>query len=120
MRILLAQNSRYYPAHGGGDKSNRLLMEALAARGHDCSVVARISKFGSREEELFLSELAARGVPNQPDDAGVVKFGRNRVTVLTVTNHPSLRAYFAKQIQAFKPQVILASTDDPAQLVLEP
>ena len=25
MRILLAQNSRYYPAHGGGDKSNRLL-----------------------------------------------------------------------------------------------
>ena len=28
MRILLAQNSLYYPAHGGGDKSNRLLMEA--------------------------------------------------------------------------------------------
>ena len=35
MRILLAQNSLYYPAHGGGDKSNRLLVEALAARGHD-------------------------------------------------------------------------------------
>ena len=33
MRILLAQNSLYYPAHGGGDKSNRLLVEALAARG---------------------------------------------------------------------------------------
>ena len=41
MRILLAQNSLYYPAHGGGDKSNRLLMEALAARGHTCRVVAR-------------------------------------------------------------------------------
>ena len=41
MRILLAQNSLYYPAHGGGDKSNRLLMEALAARGHACRVVAR-------------------------------------------------------------------------------
>ena len=36
MRILLAQNSLYYPAHGGGDKSNRLLLEALAARGHVC------------------------------------------------------------------------------------
>ncbi|HXS97225.1 MAG TPA: hypothetical protein VN736_21660 [Candidatus Limnocylindrales bacterium] len=30
MRILLAQNSLYYPAHGGGDKSNRLLIAALA------------------------------------------------------------------------------------------
>ena len=28
MRILLAHNSLYYPSHGGGDKSNRLLMEA--------------------------------------------------------------------------------------------
>ena len=57
MRILLAQNSRYYPAHGGGDKSNRLLMEALAARGHECQVVARISKFGEREHDAFLGEL---------------------------------------------------------------
>src|SRR5947209_7311358 len=113
MRILLAQNSRYYPAHGGGDKSNRLLMEALAARRHDCLVVARIGKFGIREEELFLRDLAAREVPNQSREAGVVMFSRNRVTVLTVTNHPSLRAFFAKQIQAFNPQVILASTDDP-------
>src|SRR5205807_3186817 len=30
LKILLAQNSLYYPAHGGGDKSNRLLLEALA------------------------------------------------------------------------------------------
>src|SRR5205823_6134193 len=32
MRILLAQNSLYYPAHGGGDKSNRLLLEAALAQ----------------------------------------------------------------------------------------
>ncbi len=40
-KILLAQNAVYYPAHGGGEKSNRLLMEALAARGHECRVVAQ-------------------------------------------------------------------------------
>ncbi len=120
MRILLAQNSRYYPAHGGGDKSNRLLMEALAARGHTCLVVARISQFGPREHELFLSELAARGVPNESDEDGVVSFERAGVRVLTVTNRPSLRAYFAEQIESFAPEVILASTDDPAQLLLEP
>ena len=60
MRILLAQNSLYYPAHGGGDKSNRLLMEALAARGHECRAVARISVFGEREQDRYLSDLAAR------------------------------------------------------------
>ena len=49
MRILLAQNSLYYPAHGGGDKSNRLLIEALAARGHACRAAARISVFGEQE-----------------------------------------------------------------------
>src|SRR6185503_11537807 len=92
----------------------------LAARGHNCAVVTRISKFGTPEEELFLSELATRSVSNQSDEPGVVKFNRNGVTVLTVTNHPSLRAYFSKQIQALSPHVILASTDDPTQLLLEP
>ena len=46
MRILLAHNSLYYPSFGGGDKSNRLLMEALAARGHEVRVVARLAKIG--------------------------------------------------------------------------
>src|SRR5579864_48831 len=120
MRILLAQNSRYYPAHGGGDKSNRLLLEALAARGHSCVAVARISKFGPVEHEQFLSELSARHVNPEASDQGVVTFHHRGVEVHTVTNQPSLRMYFSDQIAAFRPDVILASTDDPAQLLLEP
>ncbi len=120
MRILLAQNSRYYPAHGGGDKSNRLLMEALAARGHTCVVVARISRFGPAEHEQFLGELAVRRVTASVSDHGVVVFHRAGVEVHTLTNQPGLRKYFSEQIAAFRPDVILASTDDPAQLLLEP
>ncbi len=120
MRILLAQNSRYYPAYGGGDKSNRLLLESLAARGHVCLAVARISRFGASEHETFLKELAARGVRVESSDNGVVIFRRAGVEVHTVTSHPSLRQYFSGQIAAFQPDVILASTDDPAQLLLEP
>src|SRR6266852_244244 len=119
MRILLAQNSRYYPAHGGGDKSNRLLIEGLAARGHTCLVVARISQFGPREHDVFLNEIEARGVPAQASN-GVVVFNRSGVEVHTVTHHPSLRVYFSEQIARFQPDVVLASTDDPAQLLLEP
>jgi surfactin synthase thioesterase subunit len=118
MRILLAQNSLYYPAHGGGDKSNRLLMEALAARGHACRAVARIPVFGAEEEARYLAELAARGVAAEALSGGAVAFGRAGVEVHVVTTG-KLRAYFAAQGEEFRPDIILASTDDPAQALLE-
>jgi surfactin synthase thioesterase subunit/glycosyltransferase involved in cell wall biosynthesis len=117
MRILLAHNSLYYPSHGGGDKSNRLLMEALAARGHECRVVARVGAFSELEERAFLEEMAARGVSAQAE-GGVVRFERNGVDVRVAAN-TNLRAYFTAQIEEFRPEAILASTDDPAQLLLE-
>ncbi|MBZ5724670.1 MAG: glycosyltransferase [Acidobacteriia bacterium] len=119
MRILLAQNSRYFPAHGGGDKSNRLLLEALAARGHRCRAVARISAFGEAEHRAYLAELAAREVEclEQPA-AGVVAFARAGVEARVATN-TSPRACFLAQAEEFRPDVILASTDDPAQFLLD-
>ena len=119
MRILLAQNSLYYPAHGGGDKSNRLLMEALAARGHACRAMARVAGVGDKEHHEFLRALAARGTPVDASDGGVVRFRRFGVEVHTITNRANLRAAFAEQIEEFQPGVILTSTDDPAQLLLE-
>ena len=118
MRILLAQNSLYYPAHGGGDKSNRMLLEALAARGHVCRAVARIPVFGEAEEAGYVAGLAARGVIPSERAGGVVVFARAGVAVHVVAN-ARLRAYFASQVEAFRPDVILASTDDPAQVLLE-
>src|ERR1017187_1661301 len=118
MRILLAQNSLYYPAHGGGDKSNRLLVEALAARGHVCRVVARLSVFGEAEHAQYLESLAARGMAPQSVADGVVVFQRAGVEVHVVTDG-RVRARFAEQAAAFAPDVILVSTDDPAQLLLE-
>lgn len=119
MRILLAQNALYYPAHGGGDKSNRLLVEALAARGHACRVIARIPAFGDAEHQRYLSELAARGVGPESTGNGIVVFHLNGVEVHVATHHPHLRSYLSGQIAAFDPDAILASTDDPAQLLLE-
>jgi surfactin synthase thioesterase subunit/glycosyltransferase involved in cell wall biosynthesis len=118
MRILLAQNSLYYPAHGGGDKSNRLLMEALAARGHECRVVARTSVFGEAEHARYLEQLAARGVRAPASAGGVVPFKRAGVDVRVVTN-ANLRSFFVAQMESFHPEIILASTDDPAQVLLE-
>jgi surfactin synthase thioesterase subunit/glycosyltransferase involved in cell wall biosynthesis len=117
LRILLAQNSLYFPAHGGGDKSNRLLMEALAARGHVCRAVARIAGFGPRQRDAYLAELAGRTVDARTAAGGLVEFERRGVEVSVVTEGNS-RAHFAGAAAAFHPDVILTSTDDPAQLLL--
>ena len=118
MRILLAHNSLYYPSLGGGDKSNRLLMEALVARGHRVRVVARVEKFGVPAHEKLLSELAARGITVDAV-VGAVQFALNGVEVYALTLDPRLRGYFEAQIASFDPDVIVTSTDDPGQLLLE-
>jgi surfactin synthase thioesterase subunit/glycosyltransferase involved in cell wall biosynthesis len=118
MRILLAHNSLYYPSHGGGDRSNRLLMEALAARGHAVRVVTRIERFGPEAHEAYLRRLASRGIVPEAAPPGV-RLQLNGVDVRTLTLDPHWRAFFSSHIDAFDPDVILTSTDDPAQLLLE-
>ncbi|MGH9722595.1 MAG: thioesterase domain-containing protein [Bryobacteraceae bacterium] len=118
MRILLAHNSPYYPSHGGGDKSNRLLMEALAARRHACRVIARTGAASAEEHDKLLRQLAERNVPVDSDQAGVVQFRLKGVEVHTAAANPNLRGYFAAQLRTFTPDITLASTDDPAQLML--
>jgi surfactin synthase thioesterase subunit/glycosyltransferase involved in cell wall biosynthesis len=117
MRILLAQNSLYFPAHGGGDKSNRLLIEALAEHGHECRVVARIPVFGADQEAKYLEALKSRGQEFSAGK-GVVRFTRKGVDVRVVTS-ARLRGYFEEQFEEFRADVTLASTDDPAQVLLE-
>jgi len=102
MRILLGHNSTYYPSQGGGDVSKRLLMEALAARGHEVRVVTRIEQFGPEGHQSFEKVLASRGVEHQDG-----RFTLHGVDVHTRTLDPNLRQYFTEQIASFDPDVIL-------------
>ncbi len=117
-RILLAHNSLYYPSHGGGDKSNRLLMEALAAQGHTVRVVARVERFGEDDHQAFRQQLVDRRVEFE-EDAEAIRFTRNGVDVFTLTRSPMLRPFFARQIADFDPDLIVSSTDDPGQLLFD-
>ena len=119
MRILLAHNSPYYPSCGGGDRSNRILMEGLAARGHAVRVVARVAQFGAQAERTLLQQLARRRVRAEETDGAAIRIELNGVDVRILSRDPRLRAYFASQIREFEPDVIVASTDDPAHLLLD-
>lgn len=117
MRILLAHNSLYFPSYGGGDKSNRLLMEALAARGHCVRVIARVEQFGQPAHDALLTELASRSV-QAVAERSALHFQLNGVEIRVLTRDPHLRSFFTAEKKAFDPDVILASTDDPAHLML--
>ena len=117
MRILLAHNSLYFPSYGGGDKSNRLLTEALVARGHSVRVIARVEQFGQPAHDALLAEFASRGV-QAVAERNAVHFQLNRVEIRVLTRDPHLRGFFTAEKKAFDPDVILTSTDDPAHLML--
>lgn len=119
MRILLAHNSTYYPSQGGGDKSNRLLMEALARRGHDVRVFTRTERFDASAHEQFLHELDKRNQTYDVDTNGEVRFTLEGVDVRTLTSHSQLRAAFQAHIDDFRPDIIVTSTDDPGHLLFD-
>ncbi len=119
MKFLLVQNSLYYPAYGGGNKSNRLLLEALAQRGHACRVVTRVSETLDAERlQTFLADLESRGVEIQSSAGGLVVFELNGVSVHTETSVHKVRRHLMKQIEEFAPDWILVSTDDPLHIFL--
>ena len=118
MRILHAQNAPYYPAYGGGEKSNRLLVEALAARGHECRVIARLGNLGPPEHARHLALLSGRPVETLAAGEGVIFYRLNGVEAEIVTDR-NLRSWFSERVRQIQPEVILTSTDDPAQILLE-
>lgn len=118
-RILLAHNSLYFPSHGGGDKSNRLLMEKLVSRGHEVRVVARVERFSEEAHEELQQQLRERGVAFDAEGPEAIRFIRNGVDIHTLTRSPLLRPYFARQVAEFDPDIIISSTDDPGQLLFD-
>jgi thioesterase domain-containing protein/glycosyltransferase involved in cell wall biosynthesis len=120
LRILLLQNLVYLPSHGGANKCNRLLLEALAARGHACRAVALATAAqGSRTRERFLGELARRGLSARSPEPGVDLFEAGGVEIYAVSEPGRFLAAAAAQARGFAPDLILVSHSGPAGPLLE-
>jgi surfactin synthase thioesterase subunit/glycosyltransferase involved in cell wall biosynthesis len=117
-RILLVHNSTYFPASGGGDKSNRLLLEALHREGHTVEVFTRLEGFSEEAHLGYRRVLAGYGIVTKPHANGL-EFVLGGVKVHAITRETNLRQAFRAALEAFAPDVILASTDDPAHLFLD-
>jgi amino acid adenylation domain-containing protein/non-ribosomal peptide synthase protein (TIGR01720 family) len=120
MRILLLQSSAYIPSLGGANKANRLLVEQLAARGHECQVIGTAG--GERVTPLAtcLADLAAAGVGGAGlARPGVVAFRHAGVAVEAVLDGARLRPHAAERLRELAPDRVLVSSEDPAQMLLE-
>ncbi|WP_232663232.1 glycosyltransferase [Pseudonocardia sp. TRM90224] len=119
MRILLAQNMFWHRTHGGATKSNRILLQDLAARGHDCRVVAPLTgELGRTSVDELLHDLAGRGaVPESVSPQAVVV--RLNGVLVHLALAPSGLAGLARRVaEEFAPDWTLVPSDDPGLLML--
>ncbi|MEU8271623.1 glycosyltransferase family 4 protein [Sphaerisporangium sp. NPDC049002] len=119
MRILLAQNMFHLPTHGGANKSNRILMEQLAARGHECHVVAPMSG-ALRQTSLdrHLSYLEGLGAAIRSVSAESVTYEHEGVVAHAVVSPSRLAREVGAVAAALDPSWTLVPSDDPGMIML--
>lgn len=117
-KILLLQDAVYFPSYGGGNKANRLLLTALAARGFDCYVISQIP--GKRRvlaDRFSPAALEARGIAVKADAQGM-SYRHEGVQVAALDlAAPEAATRIAALIDALRPDWILVSDDRPAMLL---
>ncbi|HEY0604427.1 MAG TPA: glycosyltransferase, partial [Herpetosiphonaceae bacterium] len=118
MKLLLTQKAIYNTTLGGAPKANRILIEGLAARGHDCRVVAPAAAQTISAAELR-AQLEREGLNVIAASAEAVVYRHADVEIHAIADITVLRAYLRRQIETFAPDWTLASTEDPAQVLLE-
>ncbi|HTQ79685.1 MAG TPA: glycosyltransferase, partial [Thermoanaerobaculia bacterium] len=120
MKLLLVQLLDYRFPFGGAHKANRRLMEAFAARGHECQVFApgyETVKPRADERERLLAELAAAEIPVVSQSADFVVYRQQGVLVHALVAEFSLASYgrfyshLAGQIRDLSPDWVLVSED---------
>jgi hypothetical protein len=116
MRILLAQNSPYFPSFGGGNKDDRILMTALARRGHTCMAVTRMQDSTRQDPRAYLTALADRSVAPVKVENGSVMYTLDGVQVRAPLNG-NIRNCFSQSSTGFRPDLIIISTD-PLNLLI--
>ncbi|HLX09397.1 MAG TPA: amino acid adenylation domain-containing protein [Thermoanaerobaculia bacterium] len=120
MKLLLLQLLDYRFPFGGAHKCNRLLMEAFAARGHVCEVVApgyETTRPRPDERERLLENLSAAGIPILEAGEDLVVYRLNGVLVhatvseFSLADYARIYGYLAARVEAMVPDWVLVSED---------
>lgn len=96
MRVFLTANASYDPPQGGSTRSNLAWLRHLAAQGHACRVIAPTPAGDATPRDRTVDGISIRSVPHLQREHTVV----------------------TREIRAFAPDWILASSEDVAHVLL--
>src|ERR1044072_4286614 len=118
MKLAMLMNVPYTRVTGGANRSNRALLEALAAKGHEVHVITpALAVPSSITHEEFIADLEAQGIALQAI-GGVDRFDLNGVEVSAVAEQSQLRGYLMERLRQLEPDWVLVASEDPLQNLL--
>lgn len=120
MRVMLLQEERWFPTYAGSHKANRLLLEALVRRGHECLAICPALNANTPLEE-FLATMAAHGVALRRPVDWRFRYELNGVEVdgLWTAELARRASHVEERIRGWRPDVVVIA-DDPRGYLLAP
>lgn len=107
MRILLASSASHVPPRGGSTRSNLAWLDALAAHGHTCRIVAGALSAATAEK---LAEIR-----RETEDQAA---SRTEHEVYAIADPVKRTAALKEHIRDFRPDWVLVSSEDIGQALL--
>lgn len=119
MKILLVQSMWYLYPWAGANKANRIMMEWMAGRGHECRVVnPLLSPPGFNENEYIKSKIAGNELKLLESTDTMNHIRINGVEAYTVIGEFRIIPFIRKMVEEFSPDITLVS-DDQLCILLE-
>jgi glycosyltransferase involved in cell wall biosynthesis len=115
MKVLLLQDQVHIPSLGGGNKSNRLLLEDLAFRGHECLAFcpALTTRAGPTSYAELIIEMAKRNIEVGLNEQDNLVYSYNNVSVEAYrkASANTVRKQVLDTIYRYEPDWIVVSDD---------
>lgn len=110
MKILLVQSMEYLYPWGGAHKANRILMEGLTKRGHECRVVTP-EIYMPDYDEYFNMELKSSEIELLEESNNLTCIRKNGVVAYAIKGNFKIFPFIKSMIDEFKPDVTIVSED---------
>ncbi|SHK13004.1 Glycosyl transferases group 1 [Anaerocolumna jejuensis DSM 15929] len=114
MKLLLIQSMGYLYPWAGANKANKLLMEWMAERGHQCRVInPLLSPPGFNENEYIREKSGENELELLESTDSMTHIRINGVEAYTVTSEFNIISFIRKTIEEFQPDITLVSDTQP-------
>lgn len=114
MKLLLIQSMGYLYPWAGANKANKMLMEWMAEKGHECRVInPLLSPPGYNEHEYIEEKCAANEMEFMESSDSLTHVRVRGVDAYTVTSEFKIISFIRSTIEEFRPDVTLVSDTQP-------